>query len=174
MPVAVKMAGRPAAEGPQAGVVREASAMLWTVLEHGGSPVLQDAAMALYPAEVAVPKAEDTLRHMLRVALAVLFDSASVPVSGEPAAAPVADSAWPAQLVESAERVVAALEQATWVELADAHSYFLAPPWGRALSEQRPLLTDLAFGVVRFMIDCAWQWADEHLPLPRIKPDDMP
>jgi hypothetical protein len=30
------------------------------------------------------------------------------------------------------------------------------------------LLTDLALGIIRFMLDCAWQWADEHLPPPRI------
>jgi hypothetical protein len=108
---------------------------------------------------------------MLQVALAVLFDSASVPVTGEPAASPVASSIGSTQLVESAERVVSALEAASWLELADAHSYFLAPPWSRALAEQRPLLTDLAFGVMRFMIDCAWQWADERLPPPRAKPE---
>jgi hypothetical protein len=161
------MAG-PRAEGPQNPLVREASALLWTILEHGGSPILRDAAMALYPGGLAVPKPEDTLRHMLHVALAVLCDSASIPVTGEPASSPVADSTEPAQLIDSAERVVRALEQATWVELAAAHSYFLAPPWGRALAEERPLLTDLAFGIVRFMIDCAWQWADEHLPAPQM------
>jgi hypothetical protein len=137
-------------------------------LERGGSPILREAAIALYPGGLGVPKPEDTLRHILRVALAVLCDSASIRITGEPAPSPIADSTGPADLIESAERVITALEQATWVELAAAHSYFLAPPWGRALAEERPLLTDLAFGIVRFMIDCAWQWADEHLPLPRI------
>jgi hypothetical protein len=154
-------------DDPQSRVVREASAFLWTVLEHGGSPTLRDAALALYPGGLAVPKAEDTLRHMLRVAVAVLCDSGSVRVIGEPA--PVAtESIGPTEVIRSAERVVVAIEEATWDELAEAHSYFLAPPWSRALNEQRPLLTDLALGIIRFMLDCAWQWADEHLPPPRI------
>jgi hypothetical protein len=150
--------------------VREASVLLWTILEHGGSPILRDAATVLYPGGLALPKPEDTLRYMLHVALAVLCDSASIPVTGEPAPS-VAGSITPSQLVASAERVIEALEEASWVELADAHSYFLAPPWGRALAEERPLLADLAFGIVRFGIDCAWQWMDERLPPPRVKPE---
>jgi hypothetical protein len=129
--------------------------------------------MALYPDGFAVPKPEDTLRHMLHVAVAVLCDAASVSLTGEPSFSVVADSIVPTEIAESAERVVKAIEEATWEELAQAHSYFLAPPWSQALIEQRPLLADLAFGVARFMIDCAWQWADEHLPLPRCW-DDRP
>jgi hypothetical protein len=167
MPSCKEMVGPPPSQDPQNVVVRDASAFLWTVLERAGSPILRDAAMALYPGGWAVPKPEDMLRHMLHVAVAVLCDAASIRLTGEPAPSPVADSTGTPALVRSAGRVVAAIEQASWEELAAAHSYFLAPPWSRALIEQRPLLADLAFGVTRFMIDCAWQWADEHLPLPR-------
>jgi hypothetical protein len=166
---ATEMAGPSTPEDPKSLVVREASAFLWTVLEYVGSPTLGAAALALYPGGLAVPKPEDALRHMLRVAVAVLCDAASVRVTGEPAPLPTAvESIKPSQVIQSAERVVAAIEEATWEELAEAHSYFLAPPWSSALSVRRPLMTDLALGVVRFMLDCAWQWADEHLPLPRI------
>jgi hypothetical protein len=160
----------PSGEGLPSPLLREASALLWTILEHGGSPILRDAATALYSCGPAVPRPEDTLRHMLHVALAVLCDSASIAVAGEPAPL-VAGSITPSQLVASAERVIEALEEASWVELADAHSYFLAPPWSWTLAIERPLLADLAFGIARFMIDCAWQWTDERLPPPRVKPE---
>jgi hypothetical protein len=107
------------------------------------------------------------LRHLLRVAVAVLCDTASVRLTGEPRPSPAANSIGPSEVVQSADRAIAAIERASWKELAEAHSYFLAPPWSRELVEQRPLLGDLGFGVVRFMIDCAWQWTDEHLPPPR-------
>jgi hypothetical protein len=146
--------------------VRDASVFLWTVLERAGSPSLREAAMALYPGGLAVPKLEDMLRHVLRVAVAVLCDAAGVRLTGEPAPSPAADGIEPTEVVQSAERAVAAIERASWEELAAAHSYFLAPPWSRELVERRPLLADLSFGVVRFMIDCAWQWVDERLPSP--------
>jgi hypothetical protein len=131
-------------------VVRDASAFLWTVLEHAGSPTLRDAAMALYPGGPAVPKPEDMLRHMLRVTVAVLCDAASVRLASEPAPSPVVDTIGSTEIVQSAGRVVAAIEQASWEELAD-----------------------LAFGVTRFMIDCAWEWAGEHMPLPRSRDDKL-
>jgi hypothetical protein len=163
--VAQKMAEPPIQEAENS-IVREASVFLWTVLERTGSPSLRDAALALYPGRLAVPKPEDTLRYMLHVAVAVLCDAAGVRLTGEQAPSPAADSIEPTEIVQSAERAIAAIEWASWEELAEAHSYFLAPSWSRALVERRPLLADLAFGVVRFMIDCAWQWTDEHLPPP--------
>jgi hypothetical protein len=165
-----RVAGPPPRQEPENTVVRDASVFLWTVLERAGSPSLREAAVALYPGGPAAPELEDMLRHVLRVAVAGLCDAASVRLTGEPPPAPADDgigSVGAAEVARSAERVVSAIERAAWEELAEAHSYFLAPPWSRELAERRPSLAGLAFSVVRFMIDCAWQWADEHLPPPR-------
>jgi hypothetical protein len=153
------MVGPPSPD-PQSPVVREASAFLWTVLERAGSPSLRDAATMLYPGELTVPKPESVLRHMLLVAVAILCDSTSVRLTSESATLRAAEGMRPTDVVQSAERVVAAVEQGSLQELAEAHAYFLAPPpWSRELVEQQPLLTDLAFGVVRFMIECALECA---------------
>ena len=140
---------------PQNIIVREASAFIWAVLEVAGSPSLRDAAMALHPAELTVTMPGDRLRHMLFVAVATLCDQASQHVCRAAATEPGSDGFGAIPMVRSARRLVAAVQQASPQELAQAHAYFLAPPWSGELVKRRPVLADLSFGVARFMIECA-------------------
>lgn len=156
------MTGPAKPQAPRNMIVRDASAFLWAVLEQPGAASLGAAALALCPGEMAVPKREDILRHMLFVAVAVLCEAASVRLFGEPAAAAAALAVEPRDIVQSAERAIAAIERASVQELAEAHAYFLAPCWSGALVDERRSLAELCFGVARFMIDCARQCADEQ------------
>jgi hypothetical protein len=92
---------------------------------------------------------------MLLLAAAILCDTASLRLAGEPPPSPAADATATAQVVRAARCVVDALESAAPIELAAAYAYFLAPPWMRDLAAKRPLLTDLTLTVTRFMIEFA-------------------
>jgi hypothetical protein len=151
---------------PQGAVVRNASAFIWAVLVAAGSPSMREAAMMLHGSAPPATRRGDPLRHMLFVAVAVLCDQASRGSSGEAAASPAADGLCCAELVRSAQRLIASVEQASSQDLAGAHAYFLAPPWRHAFVEQWPWLADLSFGVARFMIECAWECRAAPAPSP--------
>jgi hypothetical protein len=113
------------------------------------------------------------LRHMLSVAAAILCDSASVHVTGEPPT-DASEDIDPAEIVQSAERAIAAVERASLLDLAEARVHFLAPQWSEKLVEERPLLADLAFGIVRFMLKCATDCSAERVRRPRPSRNDKP
>jgi hypothetical protein len=140
---------------PQNVVVRELSAFLWAVMEIAGSRSLFDAAEALFPRERIAPTLCGRLQHMLLVAAATLCNSASE-FSAATAATPSAARRLPvADIVQSAHDSIAAVQHAAAKELAEAHAYFLAPPWWDELATEQTELADLSFGVARFMIECA-------------------
>jgi hypothetical protein len=160
-------------EGSPNAIITEATAFLRTVLERASSRTLGEAAFSLYPGRLLRPKPEDMLRHMLSVAAAILCDSASVHVTGEPPT-DASEDIDPAEIVQSAERAIAAVERASLLDLAEARVHFLAPQWSEKLVEERPLLADLAFGIVRFMLKCATDCSAERVRRPRPSRNDKP
>jgi hypothetical protein len=58
--------------------------------------------------------------------------------------------------------------------LAEARVYFLAPQWSEKLVEERPLLADLALGIVRFMLKCATDCSAERMRRLRPSRNDKP
>jgi hypothetical protein len=149
-----KIHPRSSRQEPQNVVVRELSAFLWAVMEIAGSRSLLDAANALFPRERVEPTLRDRLHHMLLVAAATLCNSASE-LPAATAATPTAAKRLPvAGIVQSAHGSIAAVQQASAKELAEAHAYFLAPPWWDELATQQTELAELSFGVARFMIEC--------------------
>jgi hypothetical protein len=167
------MAEPSTAEGWPNAIITEATAFLRTVLERAGSRPLGEAAFSLYPGRLLRPKPEDMLRHMLSVAAAVLCDAAGVEVTGEPPIDAPEDID-PGEIVQSAERVIAAVERASLLDLAEARVHFLEPQWSEKLREQRPLLADLALGIVRFMLKCATDCSAERTRRPRSSRNDRP
>jgi hypothetical protein len=167
------MAEPSAGEGSPNAVITEASAFLRTVLERAGSRPLGEAAFALYPGRRVRPKPEDMLRHMLYVAAAILCDSASVQVTREPPGDAPGDIN-PAEIVQSAERAIAAFERASLLDLTEARVHFLAPQWSDELLKHRPLLADLALGIVRFMLKCATDCSAERTRRPQPSPNERP
>jgi hypothetical protein len=144
-----KIQARSSRQEPQNAVVRELSAFIWMVMEVAEPRTLRDAALALFPDEPVAPTLRDRLEHMLLVATATLCDSASLDLAGTETTTTAAD------IAQSAQEAVAAVQRAAARELAEAHAYFLAPPWRDELAEQQLELADLSFGIARFMIECA-------------------
>jgi hypothetical protein len=160
------MAESSAAEGSPNAIITEASAFLRTVLERAGSRHLGEAAFLLDPGRFLKPKPEDMLRHILYVAAAILCDSAGVQVTDEPPVdAP--ENIESADIVHSAERTIAAIETASLLDLTEARVHFLEPQWSEKLREERPLLADLALGILRFMLKCATDCSVERTRRPR-------
>jgi len=143
---AAKIEARSSRQEPQNDVVRELGAFIRTVLDVAEPRSLRDAALTLFPDDL--PSLQDRLPHMLLVAAATLCDSASLELAGNERTAA-------AEIVQSAQAAVAAVQRASARELAEAHGYFLAPPWRDELAAQQLELADLSFGVARFMIECA-------------------
>jgi hypothetical protein len=151
-----KIQTRPSRQEPDNVVVRELGAFVRMVVEAAGSRSLQDAAAALFPQERVAPALSDRLRHMLLVAVATLCDSAGPGPTDDDDDDDDDDTATAAEdIVRSAQCSIAAVQQAASAELAEAHAYFLAPPWRGELAAQQAELADLGFGVARFMIECA-------------------
>jgi hypothetical protein len=167
------MAEPSTAEGSPNAIITEASAFLRTVLERAGSRPVGEAAFLLYPGRLVRPKPEDMLRHMLYVAAAILCDAASVQVTGEPPVDAPEDID-PAEIVQAAERAIAALETASLLDLTEARVHFLEPQWSEELLKQRPLLADLALGILRFMLKCATDCSAERTRRPRSSRNDGP
>jgi hypothetical protein len=145
---AAKIQARSRRREPQNTIVRELSTFIRTVMEVAEARALREAALVLLPDERVAPALRDRLHHMLSVAVATLCDSASLNPAGDEIAAT-------SDLVQSAQAAVASVERASSRELADAHAYFLAPPWRDEVAQEQRELADLSFGVARFMIECA-------------------
>jgi hypothetical protein len=167
------MAEPSTAEGSPNAVIIEATAFLRAVLERAGSRPLGEAAFLLYPGRLVRPKPEEMLRHMLSVAAAILCDAAGVEITGEPPIDTPADID-PAEVVQSAERAIVALEAASLLDLTEARVHFLEPRWSEELLKQRPLLADLALGIVRFMLKCATDCSAERTHRPQPSRNERP